>query len=493
MPSSAADLHQHPIHELHRRRLAKEITTAEIAQSVLARISAVEARVKAYITLNTDGVLERARAADARLAQGRALSPIDGMPLALKDIFATEGIPTTCGSKILQGFRPPYDATVVSRLKARGLNLVGKTNMDEFAMGSSTENSAFGPTRNPWDLERVPGGSSGGSAAAVAAGEALAALGTDTGGSIRQPASFTSLVGLKPTYGRVSRYGMVAFASSLDQGGVLCRDVTDAALLLGIIAGHDPRDSTSLERPVPDYTAALKGGLKGRKVGLVKQFQEQGELTGEVARAFADNLKTLRALGAEVIEVSLPTLDHAIAVYYILAPCEASSNLGRYDGIRYGLRVNETGILKDLYTATREQGFGPEVKRRIMLGTFALSAGYYDAYYARAMKIRQLLRLEFQQAFAQVDLIAGPTSPVPAFKLGERLPDPLQMYLIDAYTLPVNLAGIPAISVPGGFTADGLPLGLQLMAPHLEEERLLQAAFAFEQATEHHKRRPKPF
>jgi aspartyl-tRNA(Asn)/glutamyl-tRNA(Gln) amidotransferase subunit A len=366
---------------------------------------------------------------------------------------------------------------------------MGKANMDEFAMGSSTENSAFGPTHNPWDLTRVPGGSSGGSAAAVAAGEALAALGTDTGGSIRLPASFTSLVGLKPTYGRVSRYGMVAYASSLDQGGPLCRDVRDTAILLGIIAGHDPRDSTSIDKPVPDYQAALQGDLKGRKIGLVKEFQEYGELTGEVASAFAANLKTLQGLGAEVREISLPSLDYAIAVYYILAPCEASSNLGRYDGIRYGVRVEE-GSLKQLYTQTRERGFGAEVKRRIMLGTFALSAGYYDAYYARAMKIRQLLRQEFQRAFAQVDFIASPTSPVPAFKLGERLRDPLQMYLIDAYTLPVNLAGIPAISVPAGFTAGNLPLGLQLMGRHFQEDRLLQAAHAFEQATDFHTRRP---
>jgi aspartyl-tRNA(Asn)/glutamyl-tRNA(Gln) amidotransferase subunit A len=456
---------------------------------VLERIERVEPRVKAYITLTPERVLDAARAADARLAKGEALPPIAGMPIAIKDVFTTAGIRTTCGSRILDNFVPPFDATVVTRLQAQGLNLVGKANMDEFAMGSSTENSAFGPTRNPWDLTRVPGGSSGGSAAAVAAGEALAALGTDTGGSIRLPASFTSLVGLKPTYGRVSRYGMVAYASSLDQGGPLCRDVRDTAILLGIIAGHDPRDSTSIDKPVPDYQAALQGDLKGRKIGLVKEFQEYGELTGEVASAFAANLKTLQGLGAEVREISLPSLDYAIAVYYILAPCEASSNLGRYDGIRYGVRVEE-GSLKQLYTQTRERGFGAEVKRRIMLGTFALSAGYYDAYYARAMKIRQLLRQEFQRAFEQVDFIASPTSPVPAFKLGERLRDPLQMYLIDAYTLPVNLAGIPAISVPAGFTAGNLPLGLQLMGRHFQEDRLLQAAYAFEQATDFHMRRP---
>ncbi len=489
MSGRPSALFDSPIHELHRRRAAKEISTEEIARAVLERIERVEPRVKAYITLTPERVLDAARAADARLAKGEALPPIAGMPIAIKDVFTTAGIRTTCGSRILDNFVPPFDATVVTRLQAQGLNLVGKANMDEFAMGSSTENSAFGPTRNPWDLTRVPGGSSGGSAAAVAAGEALAALGTDTGGSIRLPASFTSLVGLKPTYGRVSRYGMVAYASSLDQGGPLCRDVRDTAILLGIIAGHDPRDSTSIDKPVPDYQAALQGDLKGRKIGLVKEFQEYGELTGEVASAFAANLKTLQGLGAEVREISLPSLDYAIAVYYILAPCEASSNLGRYDGIRYGVRVEE-GSLKQLYTQTRERGFGAEVKRRIMLGTFALSAGYYDAYYARAMKIRQLLRQEFQRAFEQVDFIASPTSPVPAFKLGERLRDPLQMYLIDAYTLPVNLAGIPAISVPAGFTAGNLPLGLQLMGRHFQEDRLLQAAYAFEQATDFHMRRP---
>ena len=477
-----------PLHELHELRMAKKVTTAEIAEAVLQRIEAVEPKVKAFITLIPDGVLERAREADARVAKGKPLSPIDGMPLAIKDIFSTQGVHTTCGSKMLEEFVPPYDATVVSRLKAAGLNLVGKSNMDEFAMGSSTENSAFGPTHNPWDLTRVPGGTSGGSGAAVAAGECIAALGTDTGGSIRQPASFTSVVGLKPTYGRVSRYGMVAFASSLDQGGPMTRDVRDAALLLNLIAGYDPRDSTSANIPVPDYTKALGGDLKGRRVGLVAEFQRASGVDPEVAAAFADNLKTLEGLGAEAVEVSLPSLDYAIAVYYILAPCEASSNLGRYDGVRYGLRVPEPGLVEQ-YMATREQGYGPEVKRRIMLGTFALSSGYYDAYYVRAMKIRRMLRRDFDEAFKRVDLIASPVSPVPAFKLGERLADPLQMYLIDAYTLPANLAGLPAISVPGGFTAAGLPLGLQLMAPHFAEERLLQAAHAFETATPHHKRR----
>ncbi len=484
------ELCDRPIHELHARRLAKEIKTEEIAASVLARIEKVEAGLHAYITLTTDGVAEAARAADAQLAKGEALSPIAGMPLAIKDIFITKGIETTCGSKILKGFAPPYDATVVERLKAHGLNLVGKTNMDEFAMGSSTENSAYGVTRNPWDPERVPGGSSGGSAAAVAAGEALGAIGTDTGGSIRQPASFTSLVGLKPTYGRVSRYGMVAFASSLDQGGPVARDVMDAAILLGLISGHDPRDATSAELPVPDFTAFPQDGLKGKKVGLVKEFQSQGELDGEVAATFERNLGTLRELGAEVVDISLPSLKYAITVYYILAPCEASSNLGRYDGVRYGPRVGGEGNMRRMFMATREEGFGPEVKRRIMLGTFALSAGYYDAYYGRAMRIRDALRGDFATAFEKVDLIASPTSPVPPFRLGEKLDDPLQMYLVDAFTLPANLAGLPGISLPGGFTKGGLPMGLQLLAPHWREDLLLGAGHAFQQATGHHEKRP---
>jgi aspartyl-tRNA(Asn)/glutamyl-tRNA(Gln) amidotransferase subunit A len=478
-----------PIHTLHERRLAGEVSTVEIARAVLARIEAAEPRVHAYITLTTGDVLARAQAADERLAKRALRSPIDGMPIALKDIFTTRGIETTCGSRILKGFVPPYDATVVERLQAQGLNLVGKTNMDEFAMGSSTENSGYGPTHNPWDLSRVPGGSSGGSAAAVAAGEALAALGTDTGGSIRQPASFTSLVGLKPTYGRVSRYGMVAFASSLDQAGVLTRDTHDAALLLGLIAGHDPRDATSAQQPVPDYLAALGGDLKGKRVGLVREFQAWGGVDPGVAETFAQNVRRVQELGAEVREVSLPSLDYAIGVYYILAPSEASSNLGRYDGVRYGQRRGEQGGLREMFQRTREEGFGAEVKRRIMLGTFALSAGYYDAYYLRAMRIREQLREDFRRAFTEVDLIACPPAPLPAFKLGEKLDDPLQMYLTDAFTLPVNLAGLPGISIPGGFTAEGLPLGLQFIAPHFQEPALLQAAHAFEQATDFHTRR----
>ena len=485
------ELCDRPIHALFAQRLAGETTAVEIVRSVLNRIGKMEPRLHAYITLTRDGMMENAEAADRRLADGVPLSPIDGMPLALKDIFCTQGIETTCGSRILKGFRPPYDATVVQRLKAKGLNLAGKTNMDEFAMGSSTENSAYAPTRNPWDLSRVPGGSSGGSAAAVAAGEALAALGTDTGGSIRQPCGFTSLVGLKPTYGRVSRYGMIAFASSLDQCGVMTRDTTDAALLLGLIAGHDPRDATSAVRPVPDYQAALGKDLKGKRIGLVREFQSWSGLQPAVAEAFSDNVDTLRALGAEVETVSLPSLEYAIAVYYILAPSEASSNLGRYDGVRFGPRTAGAKNMRQLFARTRQEGFGPEVKRRIMLGTFALSAGYYDAYYLRAMRIREMLRADFAKAFGQVDLIACPTSPAPAFKLGEKTGDPLLMYMVDAFTLPANLAGVPAVSVPGGFSPEGLPLGLQLMATHFAEGELLRAAHAFESATEHHRRRPE--
>lgn len=480
-----------PIHQLHDRRMAKEITTKEITLSVIERIESKESQISAYITLLPDQALDAAVAADAKLAKGDSLSPIEGMPIALKDIFSTKGVETTCGSALLKGFTPPYDATVVEKLKNHGLNLMGKCNMDEFAMGSSTENSAFGPTKNPWDITRVPGGSSGGSAAAVAAGEALAAIGTDTGGSIRQPASFTSLVGLKPTYGRVSRYGMVAYASSLDQGGPMTRDVMDAALLLNMIAGADPRDATTAQLPVPDYTALGHDGLKGKKVALVKEFSTAGELEGEVAQAFEKNLTTLKELGAEIVEVSLPLIEYAIAVYYILAPCEASSNLGRYDGVRYGNRAEPAGTLGEMYRETREQGFGPEVKRRIMLGTFALSSGYYDAYYLRAMSLRAELRAEFEETFKTVDFIACPTSPVPPFKLGERLDDPLHMYLVDVFTLPANLAGIPGISIPGGFTSSGLPLGLQLMGAHFAEDKLLQAAHAFQQATDHHTKKPQ--
>jgi aspartyl-tRNA(Asn)/glutamyl-tRNA(Gln) amidotransferase subunit A len=413
-----------------------------------------------------------------------------GMPLAVKDNVCTEGVRTTCASRILGDFVPPYDATVVARLRERGYLLLGKTNLDEFAMGSSTENSAFGPSRNPWGLSLVPGGSSGGSAAAVAADECAAALGSDTGGSIRQPAAFCGVVGLKPTYGRVSRYGLVAFASSLDQIGPITKEVADAAILMNVLAGHDPMDATSADLPVPDYTRALKKkDLKKLKVGVPREFFTEG-LDPEVERAVMAAVEELKALGGEVKDISLPMTDAAVATYYLIATAEASSNLARYDGVRYGLRSKQTRTLLELYTKTREEGFGPEVKRRIMLGTYALSAGYYDAYYGKAQAVRTLIRRDFEAAFREVDLIVTPVTPTPAFKLGEKIEDPLQMYLSDIYTISVNLAGNPAISVPCGFSQAGLPIGLQLIGRPFEEETLLRGAHAYEQATNWRARRP---
>jgi aspartyl-tRNA(Asn)/glutamyl-tRNA(Gln) amidotransferase subunit A len=412
-----------------------------------------------------------------------------GIPLAIKDVICTKGVATTCGSRILEDFVPPYDATAVARLKAAGAILLGKTNMDEFAMGSSTENSAYFTTANPWDLERVPGGSSGGSAAAVAAGECLGALGSDTGGSVRQPASLCGIVGLKPTYGRVSRYGLVAFASSLDQIGVMTKDVTDAAMLLEAIAGHDPRDSTSLNVPVPDYAAGLEGDLKGVRVGVPKEFLVEG-MQPEVEAAVRAAVDTLVELGAEAREVSLPHTDHALPVYYLIAPAEASANLARYDGVRYGSRVDGGGLI-ETYKRTRGEGFGPEVKRRIMLGTYALSAGYYDAYYLKAQKVRTLIKGDFDAAFEQVDVVVAPTSPTTAFRIGEKADDPLQMYLSDIFTLSMNLAGICGLSLPCGFDGQDLPIGLQVMGPPLGEERVLRVAYAYEQATQWHARRAK--
>ena len=416
--------------------------------------------------------------------------PLRGIPLAIKDVLCTEGTPTTCGSRILENFVPPYDATAVARLKAAGAILLGKTNTDEFTMGSSTENSAFFTTHNPWDLSRVPGGSSGGSAAAIAADECLGALGTDTGGSVRQPAALCGVVGLKPSYGRVSRYGLVAFASSLDQIGVLAKDVTDAALLLGVIAGHDPRDSTSMDVPVPDYNNGLGKGtdLGGVRVGVPKEYFIEG-MQPEVEAAVRAAVGQLADLGAEIVEVSLPHTDYALPVYYLIAPAEASANLARYDGVRYGLRVDGSGLI-ETYKATRGQGFGPEVKRRIMLGTYALSAGYYDAYYLKAQKARTLIKADFDAAFGQVDVIVAPTSPTTAFRIGEKVDDPLQMYLSDVFTLSMNLAGICGLSLPCGFDEAGLPIGLQVMGPAFGEEAVLRVAYAYEQATEWHKWRP---
>ena len=478
------------IHELHAMLKNGETTPQAVAESVLGRIKSVEDRVKAYITVTEDTARAQAADADKRIKAGDVSSPLLGIPIAVKDNMCTEGIRTTCASKILGNFVPPYDATVVSKLKQAGYVLCGKPNMDEFAMGSSTENSGFFVTRNPWDLERIPGGSSGGSAAAVAAGECIAALGSDTGGSIRQPAACCGVVGLKPTYGRVSRYGLVAFASSLDQIGPLTKDVTDSALLMNVISGHDARDSTSANIPAPDFTKALIKDVKGMRIGLPKEYFIDG-MDQEVEKAVRDAVKTLEGLGATVKDVTLPHTSHAVATYYILATSEASSNLARYDGVKYGFRAEGAKDLLDMYLKSRSQGFGPEVKRRIMLGTYALSAGYYDAYYKKGQQVRTLIKRDFDEAFKNVDVIATPTAPTAAFKIGEKSADPLQMYLSDIFTISVNLAGIPGISIPCGFTKNNLPIGLQLLGKHFDEESILHAAFAYEQATQWHTQRPK--
>jgi aspartyl-tRNA(Asn)/glutamyl-tRNA(Gln) amidotransferase subunit A len=475
--SNLADLQS-----LLRRR---EISPREVLDVLRARIEDVDGKIDAYLSTDFEAAAKEAEKADVDL-------PLGGVPIAIKDIISVAGQPCTCASKILQGYRAPYDATVIRKLRAAGAIPFGKTNMDEFAMGSSTENSGFKLTRNPWDLSRVPGGSSGGSAAAVSAVEAFAGLGTDTGGSIRQPASFSGVVGLKPTYGRVSRFGLVAFASSLDQVGPLTKTVRDAALIMNAIAGHDPQDSTCLNAPVPDYTAALGRDLRGIRLGLPKEYMIEG-IDPQVKSAIDAAIAQLETLGAEIVDVSLPQTDYAIAVYYILATAEASANLARFDGVRYGHRAEHPKDLLDHYGRTREEGFGPEVKRRIILGTYVLSSGYYDAYYLRAQKVRELIRQDFAKAFKKVDALISPTSPVPAFKLGERTDDPLQMYLADIFTSPANLAGICGISVPCGFAGiDGhrLPIGLQLLGKALDEARILQIAHAYEQSTHWHKARP---
>jgi aspartyl-tRNA(Asn)/glutamyl-tRNA(Gln) amidotransferase subunit A len=482
------NLYELTIHKAGDGLAAGEFTSVGLVEAVLERIVATDNGVKAYLTLTPEEALEQARAADHRRSQGEG-GPLLGIPLAIKDVLCTKGVPTTCGSRILENFVPPYDATAVAKLKAAGAVLLGKTNTDEFAMGSSTENSAFFTTRNPWDLDRVPGGSSGGSAAAVAADECLGALGTDTGGSVRQPAGLCGVVGLKPTYGRVSRYGLIAYASSLDQIGALAKDVTDAALLLGAVAGHDPRDSTSVDAPVPDYTAALTGEIKGVRVGVPKEYFIEG-MQPEVEAAVRAAVDALADLGAEVREVSLPHTDYALPVYYLIAPAEASANLARYDGVRYGLRVDESGDLIETYKDTRGQGFGPEVKRRIMLGTYALSAGYYDAYYLKAQKVRTLIKGDFDAAFESVDVIVAPTSPTTAFRIGEKTDDPLQMYLSDVFTLSMNLAGNCGLSLPCGFDVGGLPIGMQIMGPPFGEEQVLRVAHAYERATAWHEQKP---
>jgi aspartyl-tRNA(Asn)/glutamyl-tRNA(Gln) amidotransferase subunit A len=467
-----------------------ETTSVAATRSVLGRIKTADEKVKAYLTVTESEALTRAEKADKEIKSVKAGSPVIGVPIAIKDNMCTEGVKTTCASKILGNFVPPYDATVIAKLKETGYVMPGKTNMDEFAMGSSTENSGFFITKNPWDLQRIPGGSSGGSAAAVAAGECIAALGSDTGGSIRQPAACCGVVGLKPTYGRVSRFGLVAFASSLDQIGPITKDVTDSAILMNIIAGHDPKDSTSADIAVPDFIKALARGVKGMKVGIPKEYFIEG-MDPEVEKAVRDAVKTLEGLGAKVIEVSLPHTGYAVATYYILATSEASSNLARYEGVKYGFRAQGAKDLLDMYMKSRSQGFGAEVKRRIMLGTYALSAGYYEAYYKKGQQVRTLIKRDFEEAFKTVDVIATPTAPTAAFKIGEKTTDPLQMYLSDIFTISVNLAGIPGISIPCGFTKADLPIGLQLLGRHFDEESILCAAYAYEQATEWHRRRAK--
>ncbi|WP_218080411.1 Asp-tRNA(Asn)/Glu-tRNA(Gln) amidotransferase subunit GatA [Anthocerotibacter panamensis] len=477
------------IRTLHEQLVKRERSAVEIAQTYYERIAGIEPRVHSFLCLMQERALQQAQAVDAALARGETLGPLAGIPMALKDNLCTTNAPTTCASKILAGYIAPYEATVNLKLEAAGAVLVGKTNLDEFAMGSSTENSAYGPTRNPWNLDTVPGGSSGGSAAAVAAQEVVAALGSDTGGSIRQPAAFCGVVGLKPTYGLVSRYGLVAFASSLDQIGPFAATVEDCAIVLQAIAGYDPMDSTSLKVEIPDYSQALIPEVKGLKVGLVKEFFGEG-ISGPVRAAIEKALDVLRALGAEVREVSCPRFAYGLPTYYIIAPSEASANLARYDGVRYGFRAEEAQSLLSMYEQSRNQGFGREVKRRIMLGTYALSAGYYDAYYLKAQKVRTLIKEDFTKAFEQFDVLVGPTAPTTAFRFGDKA-DPLSMYLSDICTIPLNMSGTAGISIPCGFDEQGLPIGLQIMSAPLEESKLLQVAYAYEQATEWHQQRPE--
>ncbi|MBW1598264.1 Asp-tRNA(Asn)/Glu-tRNA(Gln) amidotransferase subunit GatA [Streptomyces sp. JJ38] len=467
-------------------RIARgENSAVEVAEAHLARIEAVDEKVHAFLHIDREGALAAARRVDEQRAAGEPLGPLAGVPLALKDIFTTEGVPTTVGSKILEGWVPPYDATVTRRLKEAGVVVLGKTNMDEFAMGSSTENSAYGPTANPWDLTRIPGGSGGGSSAALASFQAPLAIGTDTGGSIRQPAAVTGTVGVKPTYGGVSRYGMVAFSSSLDQGGPCARTVLDAALLHEVIAGHDPMDSTSIDAPVPAVVEAARGGdVRGLRVGVVREFSGEGYQAGVMQR-FTESVELLRELGAEVVEISCPSFTKALAAYYLIAPSECSSNLARFDAMRYGLRVGDDGSrsAEDVTALTREAGFGAEVKRRVMLGTYALSSGYYDAYYGSAQKVRTLITRDFQRAFESVDVLVSPTTPTTAFPIGERADDPMAMYLADLCTIPSNLAGNAAMSLPCGLAPeDGLPVGLQIIAPAMADDRLYRVGAAVEAA-----------
>ncbi|MFB3887389.1 MAG: Asp-tRNA(Asn)/Glu-tRNA(Gln) amidotransferase subunit GatA [Thermodesulfobacteriota bacterium] len=483
------NLYELTIHELHDLLAKKEVTSKEVTEAFYRRIRDVDGKIGAYLMLTEEEAIDRAARVDRRIAGGEGIGDLAGIPLGLKDILCTKGVRTTCGSKILENYVPFYDGTVVKKLKEKEAVILGKLNMDEFAMGSSTENSGFQITHNPWDLKRIPGGSSGGSAAAVAAHECIAALGTDTGGSIRQPASCCGVVGLKPTYGRVSRYGLVAFASSLDQIGPITKDVTDCAILMNGISGYDPNDSTSVNVEVPDYKRSLVNDVKGIRIGIPDEYFIEG-MDPDVEKSVKEAVDLFKGWGAEIKRISLPHTQYAVAIYYIICTAEASSNLARYDGVKYGLRSKGHRDLMELYTKTRAEGFGKEVKRRIILGTYVLSAGYYDAYYRKASQVRTLMRNDFEEAFREVDVIISPTAPTPAFKIGEKVEDPLQMYLSDIHTIPVNLAGIPGLSIPCGFSRENLPIGLQIMGKHFDEGMLLRAAYTFEQRTDFHLRKP---
>lgn len=482
------ELHDMTASELARVLISGETTSVEITRSLLARIDKLEDAIHAYVTVAPEAALDMAAEADRMIAAGKA-APLTGIPIAIKDNMCIKDRKTSCGSRILGNFKPPYDATVVRRLKDAGMVILGSANMDEFAMGSSTETSYWGPTRNPWNTEMIPGGSSGGSAAAVAAKEAVVSLGSDTGGSIRLPAAFCGVTGIKPTYGAVSRFGLVAYASSLDQIGPIARDVKDIALLLNLLCGHDPKDSTSVPREYPDFTSFLEKSVKGMTLGMPTEFFSKLD-NEDVSRAVADARKTFEDLGIKFVDLSLPHLDYGIAAYYIIAPSEASSNLARYDGVKYGHRAEEYSGIIDMYCNTRAEGFGPEVKRRIMLGTYALSSGYYDAYYVKAAKVRTLITNDFKKAFESCDAIFCPTAPSPAFRIGEKIDDPMQMYLTDVFTIPVNMAGLPGMAIPAGFSRDGLPIGLQLIAPHFKEEVLMQLSAAFQRETDYHLKTP---
>lgn len=475
------------VHQLHNMLKKGDTTSVAITESIYRHIEKTEPQVRAYITLTKELAFQQAEQIDKKINQGAEIKLLTGIPIALKDVLCTEGIRTTCGSKMLENFIPPYTATVVKKLENQNMVLLGKTNMDEFAMGSSTEHSYYGITRNPWNLDRIPGGSSGGSAAVIAADEAIISIGTDTGGSIRQPAACCGIVGIKPTYGRVSRFGVVAYASSLDVVGSLSKDVTDAAGILNVIAGHDPLDSTSANLPVPDYTQALTKNIKGIKIGIPKEYFVAG-INASVEKAVRESVQLLESLGATTVDISLPHTDYATAVYYLISSAEASSNLARYDGVKYGYRAKEYNDMLDMYMKTRSEGFGREVKRRIMLGTHVLSAGYYEAYYLKAQKMRTLIKEDFENAFQKCDVIITPTIPTPAFKIGEKFGDLLQMYLSDIFTISVNLGGIPAISIPCGFS-DGLPIGLHIIGKHFDEETILQVAYNFEQNSDYHKKK----